>query len=197
MDLLTTFLAQMSALPIVWMPFILALAIMAIVIWRILKHHYEGRISRLEQDVKSEQAEVSRLERRIQEGTDEPRVAELEARLARVLPLKLSEDQLQQLALVAAGAPGKIRVFHDMSFAAGQRIAGLICTALKGAGWDADTSTVGGITGPEGGFLLNVPSEQLTPSERCLKAAMSAIGLQVEVKLDDLEWGLYVTNPMV
>jgi hypothetical protein len=62
-ELLDRFLAQVSAIPSVWMPFAITLAILVFVVWRIIEWRYMGTIEGLEHRVKLRDDTIQHMEK--------------------------------------------------------------------------------------------------------------------------------------
>lgn len=66
MELLEKFLAQVQALPAVWMPFVVAMVIVALGMWRLMEWAYKSRIERLTTRIGQVEDECDHLKGKLQ-----------------------------------------------------------------------------------------------------------------------------------
>lgn len=187
MGLLSDFLAQVSAVQTVWMPFLLAVAIAGIAIWKLVQREYSVRLTNAASDISS-------LERRLRDyetklggaSADEAkaRIEALEKRIDSVEPKKVSVSQRHAMAAALEGLEGSVAIMSDAQSPDSKRISDGIAAALQSAGWRARIGASLGVSvkAPSGIFFTIPDPANPDATQRALMRALEIGGFRFDLR---------------
>ena len=188
MDLLEKLLAQLAAVQDVWMPFLLALAIVSVIIWRAIDYAYSTRLTNAD-------STKDLLERRLAEYQDKlsgatpdearARMDALEARINALSPRNVSSDQRMKIAQILDALKGSVvEIASDMASPDAHRVGRGLSAAFASAGWSVRAPMVMGIGNiPLSGLGLEVANPaSLSDAERTVENAFKAAGLRYDLR---------------
>jgi hypothetical protein len=204
MELLDRFLSQMSQLQTVWMPFVVGLFIVGVVIWRILKHHYQGRLDTKDDLIKLKDGQVQDYKDKLSGATpDEARqqIDDLQQQVGRLTKQrKLTPEQRKIISerVAQTEPPGEnyadviyLHTAHETAVFADD-----IAEALRNGGWSVHPDfTIGGQSRlSKRGLAIAVPNmNDRAPYALALGDALEKAGLSFGWEVErDMAVRLYV-----
>lgn len=168
-------------------PYIVALAIVAGIIWAIVNWSYSAVLA-------SKDAEIQLLERQRDDYKDKlggatpdeakARIDRLEAQVKAISPRRLSDDQKTRLASALRRLPGNIEIAQDMAAPDARPFAGDLIVAFQSAGWQVQTPAVLGPGNPPPhgiGLIVSDPSS-LTAHQALIVEGLNAAGVQFDLQ---------------
>ncbi|MDP5305770.1 hypothetical protein [Paracoccus spongiarum] len=168
-------------------PLIFAMAVLAsaTVVWWLVNLRFGGIIDSQRERLQARDEKIAEYKTKLEGAEpDEARahIKDLEARLARLEPRRLSEVQRKAMVEHLRSAPGAISIAVDGACFDGQVFSRSFTSALREAGWEVSLPMVLGLNNPpSSGLRVQVADlNNLTNANRALFAAMDAVGLSYE-----------------
>jgi uncharacterized small protein (DUF1192 family) len=142
MPLLDRFLAQIGIVPSVWMPFILLLAVIGIVIWRVIDHHYKGQLSSNDSLIELRDAQLQDYKDKLSGASPDEAKAQIKTLQDEIAKLKqqrtLTPEQKEAIKGEIGGVdyPGsQLSIVYPQPSLESATFADEIAETLRDAGW--------------------------------------------------------------
>ncbi len=166
--------------------FLAVAAIIAALVWVIISHLKANQLEGLEARLKLRDDEITDYKRKLSGASPDEAKAEIEAlkeAVRRLQPKELTEAAVAMITQIARASPGAASISYDMSYAAGQKMAGQLQRALAAAGWQVSGGIVGGpsFLPAEGIAVALRPHPERTPAESAICSALTAVNLAYAV----------------
>ena len=200
MNLVKDFLEQLGKLQAVWQPFLLASSIIGIVVWRAVKHNYQGRLDNNTELLRLRDAQLEDYKDKLSGASPDEakaRIDALETRLNILEPRNLTSAQKEKIT--AAMKPfegGWIHIEADSSVGDAIRLQAGLLQAFSKANWNIAHSSISGFdadTVYPTGLVLGLPDRDApTPAERALMRCLTEMGLHYDL-VSDLRGGIRMT----
>jgi hypothetical protein len=186
MGLLSEFLAQLKSVQTVWMPFVLAAAIVAIAAWKIAKSQTASAISSLEHRIRLRDDEIAEYKRQFSGASPDDARAMVDALEKQVAALprrrKLDSRQKEAIKAALAGAAGlpTLRINYPEFSEDAALYASSIATAITEAGWEAKAQTLFIFPRVDNRGICVARRDDTTDREArlALEAALKAAGIE-------------------
>jgi hypothetical protein len=188
MDLVEKFVAQLAIVQTVWLPFLVAVLVVGILVWRAVDYAYSTRLSNAD-------STKELLERQLQEYRDKlsgatpdearARMDALEARFEAIEPRKITAEQRQKMAPILDRHKGACVVIASDASSTDAGILSRGLVAVFGASaWQISTPMVMGLGNPPAsGIGLGVQdTSSLTVEESAVAEALKAAGLEYDLQ---------------
>lgn len=190
MTLLNEFLRQSTALQRAWQPFLVAIGIVAIVVWRILKHHYEGRLATKDELIRLREGQVQDYKDKLSGATPDEaraRMDALENRLRLVEPRRLTVAQRERITeAMKPFEGGWIHIDADKSVPDATSLQQAMLHAFSDANWNISQSSpivVDLYDDPSSGMIVGLTDPASPkPAEVALIRELSAIGITFDIR---------------
>lgn len=168
-------------------PLIFAMAVLAsaTVVWWLVNLRFGGIIDSQKERLQARDEKIAEYKAKLEGAEPEEaraHIKDLEARLARLEPRRLSEAQRKAMVHCLRAAQGAVSIAADGACADGQGLARGVAAAFQEAGWQVSLPMVLGISNPPlSGISVAVPDlNHPTEVSRAIFAAMDAAGLIYE-----------------
>lgn len=169
------------------MPFVLAVAIVAFVAWKIAQREYATRLTNAASDYQSLERQLNEYKNKLSGATPDEakaRLNALELEIARLKPKKLTPEQIRTFTGVLQAHRGAVMLISDGHEPHGRRLRHQFAPAFTEAEWEV---TVGSSndpsrTVPEGLIVMLRPEGARTISEKLVVEALDAAGVAYAVE---------------
>lgn len=170
------------------MPFLTAVAVMALVVWKILGWRNAGMVEALEHRLQLRDDEIADYKRKL--GGDSPdqakdRLDALEAIVRAISPRRITAEVRQRIApILSAGESGLLELNYDVAAGTMIPLCEDLARILEQSGWHVDKYRSLAIGDPSAsGISITLPDlDAHTPPQAALLSALKTAGLQFDLR---------------
>ncbi len=141
------------------MPFVLMLAILVVIVWRVLAHNYAERLASKDGIIQLRDAQLADYKDKLNGATPEAAKAKIEAlehEVAALKPRRLTAQQKATLAAALSKVAGAASVQYAVGLSDGASYARDLLEVFHQAGWALQGGTILGVPPTKNGLSLGL-----------------------------------------